>query len=273
MSIEITNEELDELTLLIKTQYGYDFSAYARASLHRRVTKFLNQAKVNVFDFKYNIINDKVFFNWFLESLSVNVTEMFRDPCFYEAIRRTVIPVLSTYPLIKIWHAGCSTGEEAFSMAILLYEAGLLSRTTIYATDMSMLNIEKAKSGIIPLANMREYTINYQRTGATADFSDYYTARYDHAIIKKELRDSILFSQHNLAADYVFNEFQLICCRNVLIYFNKTLQNHVLDLFYRSLSPLGFLSLGIKESLIFADCKDEFDTISKENKIYRLKTS
>jgi len=271
MNEDISNDDLIEIILLIKAQYGYDFSGYAEASLKRRIIRFLNQAKVTVFELKYHITNDKSFFFWLLESLTVNVTEMFRDPAFYRQIRTFILPVLSSYPIIKIWHAGCASGEEAFSMAILLHEAGLLSRSKIYATDLNRSNIEKAMSGIIPLPLMKEYTSNYVRSGGTADFSNYYTARYEHAIISKELRNSIVFSQHNLVTDYVFNEFQLICCRNVLIYFNKQLQNHVLNLFYQSLSPLGYLALGTKESMLFTDCRGEFEKISSQNKIYRLR--
>jgi chemotaxis protein methyltransferase CheR len=198
---------------------------------------------------------------------------MFRDPAFYKQLRTSVMPALSTYPFIKIWHAGCASGEEAFSMAILLHEAGLLNRTKIYATDMNMANIEKAATGIIPLSLMKDYTANYQRSGGAEDFSNYYTARYDNAIIRKDLRDSILFSQHNLVTDYVFNEFQLVCCRNVLIYFDKHLQNHVLNLFHQSLAPLGYLALGIKETLLFTDCSNKFEEISSRNKIFRLKAN
>lgn len=269
----ISNTELREIAQLIKAQYGYDFGDYSEASFKRRVARFCDIAKVNVFDLKYNLTNDKSFFFWMLESLTVNVTELFRDPLFFKALIDEVLPVLSTYPIIKIWHAGCASGEEAYSMAIILHEAGLLERTKIYATDMNMANIEKAASGIIPLARMKEYTANYQAMGGNRDFSDYYSARYDNALISKDLRKNILFSQHNLVTDYVFNEFQLICCRNVMIYFNKQLQNHVVNLFRQSLSPLGYLALGTKESLLFTDCKDSFETVNTKNKIYRLRSN
>jgi chemotaxis protein methyltransferase CheR len=270
MAEEITIKDMREVVLLINTQYGYDFSGYSEASLLRRVSRFCDIAEVSIPDLKFHLINDKSFFSWMLQSLTVNVTEMFRDPLFYKQIREDVLPVLDTYPIIKIWHAGCASGEEVFSMAILLYEAGLLGRSKIYATDINMQNIEKAKSGIIPLSRMKEYTVNYRLTGGKADFSNYYSARYDHAIFSKELRSNILFSQHNLVTDYIFNEFQLIFCRNVLIYFNKELQNRVINLFYQSLSPLGYLALGIKESLLFTDCKDNFEVINSKNKIFRL---
>jgi chemotaxis protein methyltransferase CheR len=268
---DIETEDLNEIVRLIKAQYGYDFGGYSEASLKRRFAKFANHARVSVYDLKYNITNDKTFFFWLLESLTVNVTEMFRDPSFYKAMKAKVLPVLSTYPVIKIWHAGCSTGEEAFSMAILLKEAGLLDRSKIYATDINMANIEKAASGILPLTQMKEYTTNYQRAGGEVSFSEYYTALYDHAIISSDIRKHILFSQHNLVTDYVFNEFQLICCRNVLIYFNRELQNHVLDLFRNSLAPLGYLALGLKESMIFSGCRSKFEDADGQHKIYRLR--
>jgi chemotaxis protein methyltransferase CheR len=271
MESELSNEELKEIVLLIKTRYGYDFSGYSEASFKRRVLRFCQVAKVSVFDLKYNIVNEKSFFFWLLESLTVNVTEMFRDPLFYKQLKEKVLPVLSTYPIIKIWHAGCSSGEEPYSMAIMLHEAGLLDRTRIYATDMNMANIEKAIEGIIPLNRMKDYTANYISAGGRADFSDYYSARYDNALISKELRKNILFSQHNLVTDYVFNEFQLICCRNVLIYFNRPLQNHVINLFYQSLSPLGYLALGTRETMAFTDCAGKFDVVDTSNKIFRLK--
>ncbi len=273
MDQEITSEQLKEVLQLVKVLYGYDFSQYSEASIKRRLDRFKQMAKVSLSDLKYHLANDKSFFFWLLESVTVNVTEMFRDPTFYKALVHEVIPLLDTYPLIKIWHAGCSTGEEAYSMAILLQEAGLLDRTRIYATDINMANIEKAASGIIPLDKMKEYTTNYQKAGGRGDFSDYYSARYNNAIISKELKKNILFSQHNLVVDEVFNEFQLICCRNVMIYFNRELQSRVIDLFYRSMSPLGFLALGTKESLLFSDKSAKFEVINNINKIFRLKAN
>lgn len=224
------------------------------------------------FDLKYKLTNSREFFQWFLETLTVNVTEMFRDPSFYAGLRDEVLPKLASYPSIKIWHAGCATGEEVFSMAILLHEAGLLSRTRIYATDLNPANLDNAQKGILPLSQMKEYTQNYQRSGGKKEFSEYYTARYDQAILRKDLRENIVFLHHNLVTDGVFNEFQLICCRNVLIYFNKDLQNKVLRLFYDSLAPLGFLGLGIKESMLFSDLRNKFDTVQPGTKIFRRKS-
>jgi chemotaxis protein methyltransferase CheR len=194
---------------------------------------------------------------------------MFRDPLFYQALSQKVLPMLASYPYIKIWHAGCSTGEEVFSMAILLHEAGLLERSRIYATDINPANIERAKTGIIPLEAMKDYTANYLKAGGQQDFASYYTARYKHAIIHKHLRSSISFLQHNLVTDRVFNEFQFVCCRNVMIYFNKVLQNQVVNLFCESLSPLGYLALGSKESLLFTKAKSKFEVVDSQQKIYR----
>ncbi len=270
--LHLDKEEVDDIVKVINETYGYDFGDYAMASLNRRLMRCMEMARLkSVFDLKYNLTNDPDFFNWFLESVTVNVTEMFRDPDFYKDLRAKVLPKLAAYPIIKIWHAGCSTGEEVYSMAIMLKEEGLLERTKIYATDINPANIEKARNGIIPLQYMKEYTKNYIHSGGQGDFSHYYTARYGNAIINKELKKNILFSQHNLVTDQVFNEFQLICSRNVLIYFNKKLQNRVIRLFYDSLSPLGYLAIGTKESLMFSDVRGNFETISSANKIYRRK--
>lgn len=268
----ISGEELTDILNLLERTYGYDFREYSRASIRRRVLRCMEISQVkNAYDLKYQLTNDRNYFNWFLEALTVNVTEMFRDPGFYKELREKVFPKLATYPIIKIWHAGCATGEEVYSVAIMLKEAGLFDRTRIYATDINPLNIEKARKGIIGLQHMKNYTQNYIYAGGTQDFSNYYSARYGNAIIRKELRETILFSQHNLVTDQAFNEFQLICCRNVLIYFNKNLQNRVIRLFYDSLSPMGYLALGTKESLLFTDMVSRFDVISPVNKIFRRK--
>ncbi|RRA97984.1 CheR family methyltransferase [Larkinella rosea] len=269
----ISTEELEEIILLVRKQYGYDFGDYARASLQRRVIRCMQKAGcLTAYELKYQLTNDSRFFTWFIESLTVNVTEMFRDPAFYKELRNNVLPKLASYPTIKIWHAGCSTGEEVFSMAILLHEVGLLNRARLYATDLNPANLERARQGIVPLQNMKEYTSNYIQSGGIRDFSSYYTARYDNAIIHKEYRKNLVFATHNLATDQVFNEFQLVCCRNVLIYFNRTLQNRVMTLFSNSLSPLGYLALGMKESLLFSEARHQFDVVSPAVRIYRSKT-
>jgi chemotaxis protein methyltransferase CheR len=267
---DITFDDVDEVLDLVARLYGYDFRAYSRASMFRRLQKFMSDIKVNkVFDLKHRLVNEPAVFEYLLQRVTVNVTEMFRDPTFYAVIKKDILPVLASYPIIKIWHAGCSSGEEVYSMCILLHEAGLLKRTRIYATDINPSNIEKAKSGIMPLEVMKEYTRNYIQSGGESDFSSYYTARYKNAIIRKDLREQIVFSQHNLVTDGVFNEFQLICCRNVMIYFNRELQNRVINLFNDSLSMFGFLALGIKESLLFTNVRDNFEVINKQQKIFK----
>jgi len=267
-----TAENIKTLQQLVLQQYGYDFTQYSKASFERRIARFLNITGLESFyDLKYHLINNKEFFTFFLENITVNVTEMFRDPVFYKNIREKVLPQLATYPVIKIWHAGCATGEEVFSMCILLHEENLLKRSIIYATDINPKNIEHARQGIVPLNVMRDYTQNYHSSGGKNDFSSYYTASYDNVLIKKELRKHIVFSQHNLVTDHAFNEFQLILCRNVLIYFDKALQNRVIRLFYDSLAPYGFLALGIKESLLFSDIRNNFEVNEMATKIFRRK--
>jgi len=269
MEKELTKEDLQEIIEIAKNKHGYDFSDYAVTSFERRVKYFLKHHNLPLHEIKDRLATDKKFFEAFIRTVTVNVTEMFRDPVFYRALREEVLPKLASYPIIKIWHAGCATGEEVFSVAILLKEAGLLSRSRIYATDINSANLEKAATGIIKLQNMKEYTANYIQSGGKAEFSNYYTAKYDHAIIDKDIRKHILFSQHNLVTDQAFNEFHLICCRNVLIYFNKQLQNRVIQLFYNSLSSFGYLALGSKESLLFTECRRDFDIINQQAKIFR----
>lgn len=271
-TVHITKEDLADILELIYQRYGYNFKDYSTASIKRRVLRCMELSNIKtVYDLKFQLVNDKEYFNWFLEAITVNVTEMFRDPEFYREMRSQVFPKLASYPIIKIWLAGCATGEEVYSMAILLKEEGLFGRAKIYATDINPLNIEKARKGMVALSNMKNYTQNYINAGGKGDFSDYYTARYGNAILRKELRDHVLFSQHNLVTDHVFSEFQLVCCRNVLIYFNRNLQNRVMHLFYDSLSPMGYLAIGTKESLLFTDLRDKFDVISPSNKIFRRK--
>jgi chemotaxis protein methyltransferase CheR len=272
MTDDISNADFLDIINILKLQYGYDFTGYAPASLKRRFVRFIGYARLQgVFELKHQLVNDQAFFNRLVQYITVNVTEMFRDPQFYRTLREQVLPKLAAYPNIKIWHAGCSTGEEVFSMAILLEEAGLLNRTKIYATDLNPVNLERASSGIIPLESMRDYTQNYIQSGGLADFSNYYLARYDNVLINKDLRKHIVFFQHNLVTDKVFNEFHLICCRNVLIYFNRSLQDAVLKLFYDSLAPRAYLAMGIKETMKFAEIHAQFETVHMQHKIYRRK--
>ncbi|MFD2933749.1 CheR family methyltransferase [Spirosoma flavum] len=270
LDCKLSTTELEEILTLIKVVYGYDFTNYAQASLKRRIVRCMSLVTIrSASDLQFQLANDSEFFAWFLRAIMVNVTEMFRDPPFYASLREKVLPLLASYPNIKIWHAGCSTGEEVYSMAIMLKEANLLDRCRIYATDINPTNLEKARQGLVPLHYMNEYALNYRQAGGTGDFSTYYSTHHDHAIMHKSFRDSILFVQHNLVTDRVFNEFQLVCCRNVLIYFNKDLQNHVIRLFHDSLSSLGYLAIGPRESLLFTDLRAQFETVSSDAKIFR----
>jgi chemotaxis protein methyltransferase CheR len=268
----IKNKQIEIKLLLeaVSLKYGYDFKNYSFAHLKRRLENRLNLSDMDNFSqMQHRLIYDESFFNLLLLDLSINVTEMFRDPWVYKKIRGTVIPVLKTYPYIKVWHAGCSTGQEVYSMAILLEEEDMKKRAQLYATDFNELILSKAKEGIYPMDAMREYINNYQKSGGKKDFSDYYAADYSHAVIKCGLRDKILFSSHNLVTDGAFGEMNLIFCRNVLIYFNKELQDRVLKLFHDSLCPGGFLCLGTKESVKFSGLSDAFEIVCDQEKIYR----
>jgi chemotaxis protein methyltransferase CheR len=268
----ITDTELKEILQLLLHRYGYDFTNYSPSSIRRRLLRFMNNTGTHtVYELKYNLLNHKEFFHRLLQNITVNVTDMFRDPPFYKKLRDKIFPHLATYPLIKIWHAGCATGEEVFSLAILLYEEKLLDRCRIYATDLNTVDLERARSGIIPLSNMKDYSSNYHQCSGKNDFSSYYTALYDYVLINKELRKNIVFSHHNLVTDKVFNEFQLILCRNVLIYFTPVLQTQVVNLLYNSLSPFGYLALGMKESLLFTDLNSKFESVYPNVKIFKRK--
>lgn len=270
IGMDTDNEELEGLLEAIFKRYGYDFSHYSRASLKRRIQRVMEKHHIpTLFDLKHMIINDEDFFTEFLQKITVNVTEMFRDPSFFKSLQETVFPQLATYPFIKIWHAGCSTGEEVYSMAILLREAGLLERTKLYATDINPMALNKARQGIFSLKNIKEYTLNYRSAGGQADFSTYYTAKYDNVIFDHSLRKNMVFSLHNLASDQSFNEFNLILCRNVLIYFDKVLQDRVIKLFTRSLCILGYLALGSKESLLFTDVRSHYHVTDPLEKIFK----
>lgn len=265
----INDDEVDILLNDLVDNYGYDFNDYAKASLKRRINRLFSLDQFPGFaEFRYRLKKDEAYLKRFVEEVTVNVTEMFRDPSFYKALRTEVLPMLATYPLIRIWHAGCSTGEEVYSMAILLHEANLLHKSLLYATDLNPDVLEKAKEGIFPLSQMKLYAENYNKSGATHDFSSYYTSRYERAKFIKELSSRMIFSMHNLVSDRSFNEFQLIMCRNVMIYFDKPLQNHVLQLFDESLEPLGFLGLGSKETLRYSEMASTYKQLGNQ-KIWR----
>ncbi|MER3464449.1 MAG: chemotaxis protein CheR, partial [Chitinophagaceae bacterium] len=252
-------------------RYGYDFTDYAKASLKRRINRLFTLDKFPSFaELRYRVKNDETYLKRFVEEITVNVTEMFRDPSFYKMLRTEVLPVLATYPLIRIWHAGCSTGEEVYSMGILLKEANLLQKSLLYATDLNPDVLERARRGIFPMVNMKQYSENYILSGGTQDFSSYYTAKYDRAKFNTDLTKKMIYATHNLVSDRSFNEFQLILCRNVMIYFDKDLQDKVLTLFDQSIEPLGFLGLGSKETLRFSSVSVNYVQLSKE-KIWRKK--
>jgi chemotaxis protein methyltransferase CheR len=262
-----------EIELLLEgvfRHFGFDFRSYAYGSIRRRLWKRVEAEGLRtISQLQAHILHDPDAMERLLLDLSVNVTTMFRDPTFYQEFREKIIPVLRTYPFIRIWHAGCSTGEEVFSMAILLEEEGLYDRTRLYATDINDVVLQRAKQGIFPLDRMQEYTDNYIRAGGTRSFSEYYTAKYDGALFSPSLTKNVVFSQHNLVTDRSFSEFHVIFCRNVLIYFDKTLQNRVHKLFYDSLVMFGTLALGSKESLKFSEFETCYERISPVEKLYR----
>jgi chemotaxis protein methyltransferase CheR len=265
----IQYEELEILLNDIFTRYGYDFTEYSRASLQRRVQRLFTVDKFSGFEaFRQRLNDDPPYFRRFVEEITVNVTEMLRDPSFYRTLRSTILPVLATYPFIRIWHAGCSTGEEVYSMAILLKEAGLLHKSLLYGTDINPLVIEKARKGIFPVSQMQKYSENYIQSGGIKDFSSYYTANYHLAKFDSSLTGKMIFSTHNLVSDFSFNEFQLILCRNTLIYFEKELQSKVFKLFDYSLENFGYLALGSKESIRFSSIANRYRQVGKE-KIWR----
>jgi chemotaxis protein methyltransferase CheR len=263
-------EAIETLLQKVAVRYGYDFTAYARASLYRRIDLFYSKNRQpSMAAMQDRLMKDPVFFMNFVEQITVNVTEMFRDAGFYKMLREHVLPVLATYPFIRIWHAGCSTGEEVYSMAILLKEANLLHKSILYATDINQAVLTKAKSGIFSIATMQQNSENYIRSGGKGDFSTYYQANHNLAKFDEALSEKMIFSTHNLAADESFNEFQLILCRNVLIYFNRELQSKVLQLFDRSLESLGFLALGSKESIKFSPINSYYKQVVYNEKVWR----
>jgi chemotaxis protein methyltransferase CheR len=262
--------EIDLLLEAIYRQHGFDFRGYARSSLRRRVRAAVAaEGLTTVSGLLDKMLHAPACLERLLLGLSVRVSAMFRDPRFFEAFRRHAIPLLRTYPFIRIWQAGCSTGEEVYSLAILLQEEGLYDRCRIYATDMNEAVLRKAREGIYPLDVMQKYTANYLASGGTAAFSDYYTAAYDHVILRPSLRDQVVFSQHNLVSDGVFNEFNVILCRNVMIYFTRPLQERVYGLFSRSLARFGLLGLGSHESLRLLAGEHEYEPLEAGEKLFR----
>jgi chemotaxis protein methyltransferase CheR len=262
-----------EVHLLIEglyRRYGYDFRNYAQASLKRRIHNFLKaEGLPTLAALQARILHDRACAERLLLGLTVNTTAMFRDPSFYMAFRQQVVPLLRTYPFFRIWHAGCSTGQEVYSMAILLQEENLYHRCRIYATDANEKVLQVARQGIYPSKQMQDYTQLYLKSGGQRTFSEYYTARYSNVILRPTLRERIVFGEHNLVTDGSFNEFNVIICRNVLIYFNQALQNQVHELFYNSLCTFGILGLGKQETIRFTKYETAYEDLVKSEKIYR----
>ena len=269
---QVEDVEIRLLLEAIYHMYGYDFRSYSKASIRRRVLHRLQLSRLpTIMAMTDRVLRDRAFFVSLLNDLTVNVTEMYRDPPFYKRFREEVIPVLKTFPFIKVWHAGCSTGEEIYSMAILLEEEGLYDRAMIYATDIDKNVLAVAKKGIYSISAIRQYGDNYQKAGGRGSLSDYYTCKYEGVIIDQRLKRNIVFADHDLATDQVFGEMNVIVCRNVLIYFDRQLQQRVFGLFRDSLDLGGFLCLGTKESLQFSGIEQEFEPVDRQMKIFRRK--
>jgi chemotaxis protein methyltransferase CheR len=250
--------------------HGYDFRDYARTSLRRRIGNIMREEGVQTISaLQERVLHDQACWERFLQGISVNVSAMFRDPGFFLAFRHHVVPLLRTYPFIRIWQAGCSLGEEAYSLAILLDEEGLYDRSLIYATDINEVTLRQARAGIFPADLMQKYTQNYVQAGGRRPFSEYYTARYDYAILRPSLQRNIVFSQHNLVSDGTFNEFNVILCRNVMIYFNQMLQVRTHALLYNSLGRFGVLGLGSRETLRFVPQEPFYEPLLAGEKLYR----
>jgi chemotaxis protein methyltransferase CheR len=268
-------ERLDDLELrllldAVHQHYGYDFRGYARGSIKRRIwRRVLEENLHTISGLQERVLHDPACMERLLLDLSINVTSMFRDPTFYRALREKVVPLLRTYPFLRIWNAGCSTGEETYSLAMLLHEEGLGERSRIYATDINDVVLQRAKEGLFPIDKMREYTEHYIQSGGRSSFSDYYKVYGDVVRFDPELVDKVVFAQHNLVSDGSFNEFNLIVCRNVMIYFDRTLQDQVHQLFYSSLVRFGVLALGHKESIKFTSHADDYQELDGTEKIYR----
>lgn len=265
-----TDIEIRLLMEAIYLKYSYDFRDYSGASIKRRILHALGQFDCRtVSALQERVLHDPGIFMQLLQYLTIPVSEMFRDPGHFLALRNEVVPLLRTWPSLKVWIAGCSTGEEVYSMAILLREEGLLERTILYATDINPHSLEKARQGIYALPDMQAYAENYREAGGGRDFCEYYTAAYGNAIMDSSLRENVTFADHSLATDSVFSETQLVSCRNVLIYFNKSLQDRALGLFHESLCHRGFLVLGSKESVGFSAYSDRFEALVRPERIYR----
>lgn len=262
--------ELDLLADGIYEAYGFDFRRYSRPSFRRRVWRRVGaEGLMSITGLLERVLHDPSAMQRLLADLSVNVSAMFRDPGFFRVFRSKVVPLLRTYPFLRVWNAGCATGEETYSVAIVLKETGLYERTRIYATDMSEATVNQARTATYPIAKMREYTANYIEAGGTRSFSEYYVADGDRVVFQRSLADNIVFAQHNLATDRSFNEFHVIMCRNVMIYFNRELQEHVHKLLYESLAHFGVLGLGSRESIDISGHRDAYEQLDPSERLYR----
>lgn len=262
--------EVDLLLTAVAKRYGYDFRGYARASMVRRIRRALQiEGLATLSALQERLLRDRACMRRFVDALCVNTTSMFRDADFFASLRRDVVPLLRTYPFVRIWHAGCSTGEEVYSVAIVLEEEGLYDRCRIYATDLSDSMLDRASKGIFPLRSMQEYTAAYHKAGGRETFSSYYISDRANAVFRSSLRRNMVFSQHNLVCDGMFNEFQLVMCRNVMIYFDDALRDRVHDLIFSSLSGFGMLALGKKESLEFTKVQERYRELKEGVRIYR----
>lgn len=254
--------------------YGYDFREYSKAHITRRLSNRLILSGITSFsELKDRAVRDPEFAAILVQDLSITVTEMFRDPLFFLALRREVVPILKTYSFIRIWHAGCSTGEEVYSLAILLKEEGLLDRCTIYATDFNQAALDSGRAGIYSSDKIKEYTVNYQKSGGKESFGEYFTSNYNRVIMDNHLKKNIVWASHNLVTDGVFAEMHLVLCRNVLIYFERNLQNKVQKLFYNSLINGGVLCLGAKETIGYSEIADFYTALNKTQRIFKKKFS
>jgi chemotaxis protein methyltransferase CheR len=265
----ISDSQLDDLTDLVKKAHGFDFSGYSKASLKRRLSRIIMLKKVSLEELQIQLNAESHFFQWFLEEITVNVTEMFRDPVFFKALNAQVMPHLSGMQHARVWSAGCSSGEEAYSLSIVLNLAGLGNRSFIYGTDINIEVLNEARKGVYNLRKIKSYEDNYTQSELPGKLTDHFTMMHDEAGIHSTYRQNTLFSVHNLITDSVFNEFQLISCRNVFIYFEAALQEKILTLFYNSLAPQGFLCLGTKETIRFPEMKHKFRVVNSRANIYQ----
>ena len=273
MPFKLLDVEIELLVEAIYVQYHYDFRRYAFATLKRRLAAaIVRYGCANLSELQGRVLRDAALFQSLLDYLTVQVSEMFRDPPYFLALREHVVPVLRTYPSLRIWVAGCSTGEEAYSLAILLKEEGLLARTQLYATDINANALSRAEAGVYDIDRIAGFSANHQKSGARTSLSDYYTAAYGRAVFDRSLRNCIVFSDHSLATDSVFAEVQLVSCRNVLIYFDRVLQDRAIGLFREALCNKGYLGIGSKESLRFCSHADAFAEVCADERIYQKRS-